>query len=80
MASLSARPAYVHRGGDTPLLGLTIDLSDGYTTMLVLAAGLQVIALVSFRDPVSARASARAATRARGSPAGRRWRARGRGR
>ena len=33
------------------LLGLTIDATGGYTTMLVIATVLQVIALVSYRDP-----------------------------
>jgi MFS family permease len=32
-------------------LGFTIDATGGYTTLLVIAAALQVIALVSFRDP-----------------------------
>ena len=33
------------------LLGFTIDSTGGYTTMLVIATALQVLALVSFRDP-----------------------------
>jgi MFS family permease len=33
------------------LLGITIDTTGGYTTMLVIAAALQVIALVTYRDP-----------------------------
>lgn len=37
------------------LLGLSIDLTDGYVTMLLLAAGLQIAALLSFRDPVRPR-------------------------
>ena len=32
-------------------LGATIDVTDSYTTMLLIAAALQVVALVSFRDP-----------------------------
>ncbi|MFW2334385.1 MFS transporter [Ilumatobacter sp.] len=34
-------------------LGFTIDATGGYTTMLVIATALQVIALMSFRDPTS---------------------------
>jgi MFS family permease len=33
------------------LLGLTVDATGGYATMLILATGLQFVALVSFRDP-----------------------------
>jgi len=33
------------------LLGFTIDATDGYATLLILATVLQVVALVSFRDP-----------------------------
>ena len=32
-------------------LGFAIDATDGYTAMLVIAAALQVVALLSFRDP-----------------------------
>lgn len=33
------------------LLGFTIDATGSYTTLLVIAAALQVVALVSYRDP-----------------------------
>jgi MFS family permease len=33
-------------------LGFTIDATGGYTTMLLIAAALQVVALVSYRDPM----------------------------
>lgn len=33
------------------LLGLTIDATGGYTTMLVAVVGLQIAALLAFRDP-----------------------------
>lgn len=33
------------------VLGFTIDATGGYATMLVIAAALQVVALVSYRDP-----------------------------
>jgi MFS family permease len=36
------------------VLGFTIDATGGYTTLLVIATALQVIALVSFRNPTSA--------------------------
>jgi MFS family permease len=38
------------------LLGLTIDATGGYATMLIVATALQVVALISYRDPSSARA------------------------
>ncbi len=34
-------------------LGFTIDATGGYTTLLVIAATLQIIALMSYRDPTS---------------------------
>jgi MFS family permease len=37
------------------LLGLTIDSTGSYATMLIVASALQVAALVSFRDPSAAR-------------------------
>ncbi|MDJ0770675.1 MAG: MFS transporter [Ilumatobacter sp.] len=40
------------------LLGLTIDLTDGYLVMLLLAVGLQVLALTSFRPPTTVTRSA----------------------
>ena len=35
------------------LLGFTIDATGGYATMLVIATALQLLALVSFRDPAT---------------------------
>jgi MFS family permease len=40
------------------LLGLTVDATGGYTALLLSAAALQVVALVSFREPVGARTGA----------------------
>lgn len=37
------------------VLGLTIDATGGYTTLLIGATVLQVLALIAFRDPTSAR-------------------------
>ncbi len=39
------------------LLGITVDLTDGYTMLLVLAIALNVVALAVFRSPASARTS-----------------------
>jgi MFS family permease len=36
-------------------LGFTVDWTDGYATLLVIATALQVIALVSYRDPTRGR-------------------------
>lgn len=35
------------------LLGFTIDATGGYTTMLIIATALQVVALASFREPTT---------------------------
>lgn len=35
------------------LLGFTIDATGGYTTMLIIATALQVVALASFREPAA---------------------------
>ena len=37
------------------LLGLTVDATGGYATLLVVATALQVVALLAFADPVSGR-------------------------
>jgi MFS family permease len=37
------------------VLGFTIDWTDGYLTMLLLVVALQVVAMVSFRDPLTRR-------------------------
>lgn len=44
------------------LLGLTIDATGGYVTLLVVATVLQVVALLSYRDPVTTGVAAPAAT------------------
>lgn len=45
------------------LLGLTVDATGGYATLLIAATVLQVLAMVTFRAPVSERVAARATTR-----------------
>jgi MFS family permease len=45
------------------LLGLTVDATGGYATLLIAATVLQVLAMLMFRAPISARVAARATTR-----------------
>lgn len=45
------------------VLGLTIDASGGYVTLLVVATALQLVAMIAFREPVRADTAAPAATR-----------------